>query len=57
MVKVPSYTGLKGQLLVCHKAKKVMCPDCKSAMENFLRTGKLEHTCSYCGGNMTACIH
>lgn len=57
MVKVPSQAGGKNQLLVYRKAKKMVCPDCRLAMENFFRTGKLKHTCTRCGGNMTVCVH
>lgn len=57
MVKVPSQAGAKNQLLIYRKMKKMVCPDCKSAIENFFRTGKLKHTCSSCGGNMTVCVH
>ena len=28
------------------------CPECKSAVANFLTTGQLKHTCATCGGNM-----
>lgn len=57
MVKVPSPAGAKGQFLVYRKAKKMVCPDCRSAIVNFFRTGKLKHTCATCGGNMTVCVH
>ena len=49
MVKVPDPTTSN------HDAQTMVCPDCKSAMENFFKTGKLKHTCSYCGGTMTVC--
>jgi hypothetical protein len=34
--------------------KKMLCDDCKSAVENFFKTGKWEHTCKTCG-DLTAC--
>ena len=35
--------------------KRDACPDCKDAVTSFFNTGKLEHTCKSCGGNMAAC--
>ena len=57
MVKVPSYAGPKNQIHIYRKVKKMVCPDCKSAIANFFTTGKLKHTCSACGGNMIVCLH
>lgn len=57
VVKIPSYSGLKGQTYVYHDVKTMVCPDCKLALENFFTTGKLKHTCSRCGGKMTVCVH
>lgn len=31
------------------------CPECKTAVANFFSTGKLQHTCSACGGHMDEC--
>jgi hypothetical protein len=31
------------------------CPDCRSAVENFFSTGKLEHSCKTCGDAMEVC--
>ena len=31
------------------------CPDCRSAVNNFFATGKLEHTCKTCGDAMEVC--
>lgn len=35
--------------------KRMACPDCKRAVANMFATGKFEHTCTACGGNMTGC--
>ncbi len=35
--------------------KQMVCPECKSMVENMFATGKLEHTCTACGGNMAGC--
>ncbi len=57
MVKVPSYAGPKNQFLTYRKVKKMVCPDCTSAIANFFTTGKLKHKCSTCGGNLIVCVH
>lgn len=31
------------------------CPDCKSAVENFFRTGRFTHSCTRCGENIRVC--
>jgi len=31
------------------------CPDCRNSLSNFFATGKLEHHCNACGGNMVPC--
>lgn len=36
-------------------AKAMSCPDCKSAVANYFATGKLEHTCKTCGGDLQPC--
>jgi hypothetical protein len=35
--------------------KQMVCPDCRDAVQNMFATGRFEHTCSACGGNMQAC--
>ena len=35
------------------REKAMVCPDCRTAVENWLRTGELKHTCSHCKGKMT----
>ena len=35
------------------REKVMVCPDCRSAVENWVRTGELKHTCSHCKGKMT----
>jgi hypothetical protein len=31
----------------------MVCPDCRSAVENWVRTGELKHSCAHCKGKMT----
>ena len=38
-----------GKTTVYVSKKKMTCDDCKSAVENFFATGKLEHSCKTCG--------
>jgi hypothetical protein len=47
--------GHGGWITVYSPHKEMDCPDCKSAASNFFATGKLEHTCKACGGNMVPC--
>lgn len=49
-----SRRNFKGMITYTRKPKMV-CEDCASAAGNFFRTGKLEHTCRTCGGNLEAC--
>src|SRR5438094_444668 len=51
-VKVPIQGG-KGRIVGYTSRKHMECPMCKDAVTNFFQTGKLEHTCSVCGGNMS----
>ena len=44
----PGFTSYSNQ-------KKMVCPDCKSAVSNFFATGEMKHDCKACGGNMTIC--
>jgi len=53
-VKMP-IENQKGRLVAYSSRKEMACPDCKDAVSNFFATGKLEHTCKTCGGNMTIC--
>ena len=53
-VKVPRYAG-KGGIVGYSSIKHMECPDCRNAVVNFFETGKFEHTCKVCGGNMTIC--
>ena len=46
----------KGSPIVAYRETKTMeCPDCRGAVTNFFTTGRLEHTCKACGGNMAIC--
>jgi hypothetical protein len=54
-VKWPTDAG-KGRIAGYYGRQRHECPDCKSAVENFFATGKLEHTCKTCGADsMQAC--
>jgi hypothetical protein len=33
--------------------KMMVCPDCSSAVETWMKTGKLKHSCSHCKGKMS----
>jgi uncharacterized UBP type Zn finger protein len=53
-VKVADKTD-KGRIVSYSSKKSMECPDCKTAVENFFATGKLEHTCKTCGSDLTIC--
>jgi hypothetical protein len=52
-VKVPDTA--KGRVVGYTTRKSMTCPDCKSAVDNFFATGKLQHTCETCGDSMEIC--
>jgi hypothetical protein len=52
-VKMP--IEAKGRVVGYSTRKEMECPMCKDAVTNFFQTGKLEHTCTACGGNMSIC--
>ena len=55
-VKTPSTAGGKqGAITQYNFVRHDACPDCKGAVATFFDTGKLEHSCKACGGNMAAC--
>ena len=56
-VKVPTNTPDLGPDAFdgYYMRKEMVCPDCRSAVSNFFATGKLEHHCNACGGNMLPC--
>lgn len=54
-VQVPSSGGTHGQVVVYSDRKQMECPGCRDAVASFFTTGKFQHTCSFCGGNLTAC--
>ena len=39
----------KGRIVAYSARKSMVCPDCRTAAENFFATGKMEHTCATCG--------
>ena len=53
----PANNGTKpGSGYTVLTSKKVMvCPDCESAVQNFIKTGELKHHCSHCDGTMQTC--
>jgi len=53
-VKVPD-TGGKSRVVGYRSEKRMECPDCKSAAENFFTTGKFQHTCKTCGDSLEVC--
>jgi hypothetical protein len=44
-----------GKATVYRAQKKVVCPDCESAVMHFFKTGKFEHTCKACGDQLNQC--
>lgn len=46
-VKTQRQVGPRATVLVT--SKKMLCDDCRSAVENFFTTGKFEHECKHCG--------
>ena len=56
-VKTPQ-TYVKGNPVAYTKEKKMTCPDCKDAVENFFTSGQLSHDCKSCGPDtMQVCAH
>ena len=55
-VKEPVTTGGGKERVVAYQSRKtMMCPDCRGAVDNFFRTGQLQHTCKTCGSAMEVC--
>ena len=55
-VKEPITTGGGKERVVAYQSRKTMtCPDCRSAVDNFFRTGQLRHTCKTCGSALEVC--
>jgi hypothetical protein len=53
-VKVPT-NDAKGRFIGYSTRKNMECPDCKTAVQTFFETGKLEHSCAHCQGTMEVC--
>lgn len=53
-VQVPTTSG-KGTISGYSPRSQMVCPECKSAVANMFATGKFEHTCAACGGNISGC--
>jgi hypothetical protein len=41
--------------VIYSREKQMVCPDCQSAVTTFIKTGKLQHTCTSCGGTLDHC--
>ena len=49
-------TGGGKERIVSYRTRKSMdCPDCRTAVDNLFRTGRLEHTCKTCGDALEVC--
>ena len=53
-VQVPA-NNPKGRFVGYTSRKDMECPDCKTAVQNFFETGKLQHACTHCQGTMEVC--
>ena len=53
-VQVPTNDS-KGRFRGYSTRKDMECPDCKTAVQTFFKTGKLEHSCTHCQGTMEVC--
>lgn len=53
-VQVPTNDG-KGRAQASTTRKSMECADCKTAVQNFFETGKLQHACTHCQGTMEVC--
>lgn len=53
-VQVPT-NDAKGRFRGYTTRKDMECPNCKTAVETFFDTGKLEHSCAHCQGTMEVC--
>ena len=53
-VQVPTQDN-KGRFVGYSKRPNMECPDCKTAVQTFFETGKLEHSCAHCSGTMEVC--
>lgn len=54
-VQVPVTSPATKGLTIYRDAKKMECDDCQSAVVTFFKTGKLQHECKKCGGELTHC--
>ena len=53
-VRVPAHRG-KSRTIGYRSVKRMECPECRTAAENFFSTGKFQHTCKICGDSMEIC--
>lgn len=50
------WVNSSGKPYMPYRVREVMtCPDCTSAIANFVKTGQLKHTCATCGGSLSHC--
>ena len=55
-VREPVTTGGGKEHVVSYQTRQSMeCPDCRTAVDHFFRTGKLEHSCKTCGDQLEVC--
>jgi hypothetical protein len=55
-VREPVTTGGGKDHVISYRTRKSMeCGDCRSVVDNFFRTGRLEHTCKTCGDAIEVC--
>ena len=53
-VNVPVGGG-KNSVVGYRQQARMTCPACKDEVESFFSTGKFQHECKVCGGNMSVC--
>ena len=55
-VRQPITTGGGKERVIAYQTRKSMeCPDCRTAVDNFFRTGQLAHSCKTCGEQLQIC--
>lgn len=53
-VKV-AQTDARGRVVRYTSHPHMKCPECKTALQNFFATGKLQHACTHCPAAMETC--
>lgn len=54
-VKVPGTSPASKGITTYRDVKKMECNDCENAVVTFFKTGKLQHECKKCSGELTHC--